>query len=154
MQNPMVGEVEGQSTPPKKNNNTLIIAIAIVIGLGFFGYVVQSGNNSEPVLRDAIVDTTPAPAPEPEVSYEELAEQVFVDVIREEYPESYDVSDRELLEVGYSACEVLDSGVTLDEFLYMLVEEYYYDDYIREFSGAIIGTALGSLCPEHAWMLD
>jgi hypothetical protein len=60
-------------------------------------------------------------------------------------------SDSELLEVGYSVCDVLDAGYTVDEVIAYLATEMAKDggasDTYVEAVGYIIGAAETVLCP-------
>lgn len=149
----MVGEVEGQTPPPQKNNNVKWIAAGIVVGLGFFGYIVQSGNNSAPIA-DTVVNTTPAPQPEPEVSYEDIAEEVFVDAVKSEVSYMRNASDADILDLGYQVCDIFASGVTVDEYVYLVLEEFPYDEDAQQLAAVIAGAAVATLCPEHSWMMN
>jgi hypothetical protein len=151
--NPTVGEF-GLPTPPpqNKNNNTKWIAAAIVAGLGLFGFMVQSSNNSEPVVQDRVVNTSPAPAPK--YNSQSRAESLYIDAVHEYYPKTRYASDADLLELGYGACEIFDAGVTAEEYAYIIVKEFSNDADARELAATVAGAAIATLCTEHQWMLD
>lgn len=155
MSNPTIGEFKLPENPeqPKNNNNIKWIAGAIVVGLGFFGYVVQTENNSQPT-SSSVQQTTPAPVskpkPAPAINYED----VYLKVVRDNYPNASFASDGDLLDLGYEACSVFDEGVTLDEYAAFFAIEFAYDEDAQLLAAVVGGAAVGSLCQEHSWMFD
>lgn len=158
MSNPTIGEFKLPDNPqPPKNNNIKWIAGAIVVGLGFFGYVVQGENNSQPTPVEQSApkpDTSYSDTPEPEVSYDDITEEVFIDAVQSEVPYMKNAADYEILDLGYQVCEIFASGVTADEYAYLVVEEFPYDEDAQMLAAVIAGAAVATLCPEHGWMLD
>jgi hypothetical protein len=157
MSNPSVGEFTMSTPPPPKNNNIKWIAGAIVVGLGFFGYVVQSGNNAQPtVVQDKVV-STPAPAPKPApkpLSSKAISELAFVNALHQAYPNSRYAEDYELLDLGYEACKVFDAGVTVDQYALFFAKEFANDRQGQLLAASVGGAAIAALCPKHSWMLD
>ena len=157
MSNPSVGEFKlpDNVEPPKKNNNTKWIAAAIVAGMGLFGYLVQTDNNSyNQVASGDTVTSTPVKPATPPKSSAAMAEEVYLLTVHTGYPASKYASDRDLIELGYDACALFDSGVTVDEYAYFVAQEFLYDEDAQMLAASVAGAALGALCPEHSWMLD
>ena len=156
MSNPSVGEFKLPDDPtPKKNNNTKWIAGAIVVGLGLFGYMVQTDNNSYSQLAagDTVTSTPSKPQESPDLSVN-IAEDVYLMAVHEGYPASRYASDRDLLQLGYDACDLFSSGITTEEYAYFVVTEFPYDEDAQMLAAAVAGAAIGALCTEHSWMFD
>lgn len=73
------------------------------------------------------------------------------------YDSTIYLTDDELIGMGWSICDTLDAGVTLETMVYNFTVEinktaYPYDS--ASFVSSVIASALGSLCPWHSWQLN
>lgn len=88
-------------------------------------------------------------------TYESTPEQNYLDSLRATGNQfALSSSDADLINVGYQACEVLDSGYTLDELVTELVMSGNYTTTEEtEFVGMTIGAAIREFCPHHSWQV-
>ncbi len=64
-------------------------------------------------------------------------------------------SDKDLLELGWSVCAVLDDGYSVEEIIYELIGSGTVEtNEEAEFAGSVVGGAVYNLCPEHSWQVD
>ena len=114
-----------------------VVSVAVLAGCG------GSGSSASPTVT--VVREVPAepvqPAPQ-EVS----SEQEFLDFIRSKDASFYGVDDATSLETGYTICEALDRGLSLD----MLIEMAANAGLSPEGGAGLIAGAVLYLCPEHA----
>ncbi len=60
-------------------------------------------------------------------------------------------SDAELIDVGYTVCEVFAEGYTFEEIAYAIVlDSPNESDAYYEFAGLVVGTASSTLCPQYS----
>lgn len=85
--------------------------------------------------------------PTPEVT--ETIDDLYLEVIREEYPELNDVPDVTLVTVAESTCLLLDSGGTLND-VFRTGQDSGLDP---EMNGFITGAAIFAYCPQHKELL-
>ena len=129
--------------------NKIIIAVAIS-GLALVGCSSQASPTP------TVTVTQNAPAPEPlstddgvsNLSNEEL---YLIGIKSMDNPILNLATDAQLLEMGYSVCEALDAGFTVEDIIqYMAVQmvgEGMTSDAESEAVGYIIGAADTALCP-------
>lgn len=138
--------------------------VAVLLAVGFVSAMVSVAAN---VLRPdpaPTVTVTPEPeqeteaAPEPEQEEEPAPapvpdatadESVYLDYLhKEQYFTTVD--DASLVKVGYATCEAIASGVSLDELLYISMENNVpaYE------AGYMIAAAVGTLCPEYTYVIE
>jgi PBP1b-binding outer membrane lipoprotein LpoB len=89
----------------------------------------------------------PAPVVTPQESY--------LIGVRAEYNKYIEAaSDIQLLEVGNTVCETLDTGVSIEELaVYLVASSGNEDDAYYEMMGITIGAAVMNLCPEYAYQI-
>jgi hypothetical protein len=124
---------------------TLLIGGVLVGSLLFTG--CSAGNSyTRPAPEDSYV--APAPEPEPVVTDEDL----YVMALRSHNNYIIDSSsDADLLDVGYTVCQVLADGYTFEEIAYAIVMDSPDEsDAYYEFAGLVVGTASSSLCPQYS----
>lgn len=64
------------------------------------------------------------------------------------------MSDYDLLDLGWSTCETLDSGVSLLELVDAFVMSgNFVTDAETEYVGLVIGASIRNLCPQHEWQI-
>ena len=63
------------------------------------------------------------------------------------------VSDADLLDVGRTTCDTLDTGYSIEEIVVMLASSNPSDDE-AEMYGQVIGAAVYNLCPEYAYQIS
>jgi hypothetical protein len=136
----------------EKNQKPLFIGGAVLLAaVAFmFGSSNSATNNN----------TSPAPevtnewTPEPEPVYTD--EEQFLNSVNG-YGNSViaNISDAELLQMGYQVCSVLDEGYTVDDIIYEFVyNSNLSSDSEYEAVGLLIGAAVGNLCPEYIYMVE
>ena len=125
--------------------NRIIITVAIA-------GVALVGCSSQASPAPTVTVTQNAPAPEPEVEDTLSNEELYLLGIKSMSNPILNVAtDAQLLEMGYSVCEALDAGFTVDDIIaYMAVQmagEGMTSDAEVEAVGYIIGAADSALCP-------
>ena len=98
-----------------------------------------------PSVTPEKVDAEPVPFNSnfPELTKEEI-EGVFLMTLRDGDSSLELVDDESILELGYTVCETLGSGVSLDTMFTAVVA----DGNDPEFAGQVVGAAIAGLCPE------
>ena len=129
------------------------IIVASSIAIASLGLVACSSSAS-PAPTVTVTQNAPAPTqddpptPEAAVSDEDL---YLLSIKSMNNPILNTASDGELLEMGYSVCEALNAGYTVDDVIaYMAVqiaEDGGASDTYVEAVGYIIGAADSALCP-------
>lgn len=128
------------------------IAIALVATSAMS--IVGCSSNASPA--PTVTVTQNAPAPEPLSTDDGLSnlsnEELYLLGIKSMNNPILNVAtDAQLLEMGYSVCEALDAGFTVDDVIqYMAVQmagEGMTSDVETEAVGYIIGAADSALCP-------
>lgn len=125
-----------------------IIVACVISAAALVGCTSQSSTPSPTVT---ITQSVPAPSiddPQPNLSNEEL----YLLGLRSMDNRIIDnASDGELLEVGYSVCDALESGFSTDDIIAYLAREMVSDgmtsEVYTEAVGYIIGAADVALCP-------
>jgi hypothetical protein len=128
-----------------KIKNTLLISGVVLGSLLITG--CSSGNSyTRPAPEDSYV--APAPEPAPVVTDEDL----YVMALRSHNNYIIDnSSDAELIDVGYTVCEVFAEGYTFEEIAYAIVlDSPNESDAYYEFAGLVVGTASSTLCPQYS----
>lgn len=99
------------------------------------------------------VSTAPAAVPAastytPPTATAADSEDLFIAVLDERnFP--YGGNEDLAIEVGYSACDALDSGVSMVQLAAVTLEKYSPED-----GGTFLGAAVGALCDEHMPKLE
>lgn len=91
---------------------------------------------------------TPASVPHP-TDKDDLYVEAFLLTIRLEYPEAYDMSDRELIEMGDSICGLLDSGAVGTPQALGVLLMAGNPNLDATTVGYLIGASVAAFCPEH-----
>jgi hypothetical protein len=135
-----------------KNNKTVLFVaggVALLLVAFFVGATSSDKQNTTPAPTPT---STWTPSPEPVYSDEDL----YLDAVNE-YGNSiiFATSDAELLELGWSVCDVLDMGYDIND----IADEFIYNSTLsteEEFAalGTIVGGAVIYLCPEYEYMID
>ena len=81
-------------------------------------------------------------------------EEVFLEAMRstDGPPHAEYIPDDELIDLGWSGCDVMDSMSSDEFFRYGMDEVGPHADW--EGMGALLGAASATLCPEHAGWVD
>lgn len=95
------------------------------------------------------VNTTQPVVTQSQGSDSSINEQAFVLAITNEYPELAG-HDAQLIELGHGACELIDSGATLDDFT-GIANDAGFD--VGTY-GFIVGAAISAFCPENQSFID
>ena len=133
----------------------LALAVSVIVG----GSIVAACNTNSEVDGTAIPSTTttqqatPAAAPAASTYTAPTAtaatrEDLFIAVLDDQgFP--YGGDEDLAIEVGYSACDALDSGVSVLQLVTITLDEYTP----RE-GGVFLGAAVGALCAENMPKLE
>ena len=127
-----------------------IVVLSAVAALALVGC---SSNSSEPSPTVTITQAVPAPSiDDPQPAPASSNEDIYLLSLRSMDNRIIEnASDGELLEVGYSVCDALDAGFSVDEIISYLAREMVSDgmtsDVYAEAVGYIIGAADIALCP-------
>ncbi len=121
-----------------------ILAVAVVAALGLAGCAAEDTVSSDNETRDTTF--VPAPTEESETSSEDL----YVELIRDEYYSVDNMNDYELVEFGKNMCSAIDDGLTVPG-LAELALEYDVD---AQMLGFITGAAIAAFCPRHSDFFD
>lgn len=126
------------------------IALTLLLVLSACG---GSENTSDTSTNTTATDTfvtpdpAPAPAPEPVLTNED---EYLSDIheMNDAYIEA--TSDADLLAIGNSVCDALDSGFTVEEIIYELGTNGTFESDDQAYAGGIIIAASAvDLCPEY-----
>lgn len=126
----------------------------IAVGAGALLLLTACGGPAGPTETVTVsqypYDDTIVPDPEPYT-----AEDAYIANLRSQgniYVDSN--SDADLIDLGYTACEVFADGYTLDEFVYELVISGEFETKDEQtFIGLVIGAAVRDLCPEYMYLM-
>lgn len=137
----------------EKHKVAIIIIAAI---LAVFAFIGTSGNDSSSSSSTTMNDTI---VPDEVDNYN--SERLVVSesgYLRDVYSVGNSVlnggTDQMVLDLGYAACDALDSGNTVSSMAMALGAEYRNDSVMREASFAVIAGAVLHLCPEYKYQAD
>lgn len=144
------------------NKLTMNQKIAIVIGSILILLVAMSTFSTDSPTESSSSYTPPAQTytePDPVDEYNSRstlsAEAAFLSDVHSLYnPILESGTDSQLLEMGYGACDSLDSGQTLSSLAIKFGNMYSGDPEGREAAYGIIAGAVLNLCPEYAYQAD
>ena len=126
-----------------------VTAVAAIGGLAACGESAEAGkpantasaptqqlNPDEPLTQEQLEQIDP-----------EIREKAYLDTLTEMgVPYS---TEAEAVEMGTAVCEVLDLGVTVDEFFLEAVQLPGMTEETASHLGALVGAAVPAFCPEH-----
>ena len=90
---------------------------------------------------------------EPETPEPESQDEVFLGVVRDEYPVLEGLPDSQLVELATSACEVFDAGASARNVVDMIMQSSSNPD-VQEAMAFTVGAGVGIYCPEHTDKFD
>ena len=130
----------------KKFLLTLLISAFAVFGL--------TGCSTSATPKETVTETeTEIAIPDEPIYTEEDEYLADVHSVGNTYIEN--ITDSDLLDLGYLVCEALDSGNTTDDLAYELASSGNYDDYeSQQYAASIIAGAVVNLCPEYNYQLS
>lgn len=144
----------------KKLLFTLIATFALVsCGKTQTIYVVDSLPEDVATTQDIPDTTRPRPtttAPKytPPSNYYTYDEQAYIDSLYSIYSGVIYLSDDELLNMAYTICSTLDTGINLETLLAILASELTYANADTfDFLSAVVASAILNLCPRHQWQI-
>lgn len=128
--------------------NKIVIALVATSAM----FIVGCSSTASPTPTVTVTENVPVPAPEPETEDILSNEELYLLGIKSMNNPILNVAtDAQLLEMGYSVCEALNAGFTVDDVIqYMatqMVGEGMTSDVETEAVGYIIGAADSALCP-------
>lgn len=104
--------------------------------------------------KTVVVEKMPDTIPEPVVTQAPVKEspvQSYMDNITDGYPsEVARLGKKIIVEFGYTVCEAIDNGLTVEDLAVMAMN----NDVDVEFIGYLTGAAVRDLCPENQWFVD
>ena len=80
-------------------------------------------------------------------------EDLFIAGVYSMYPRPIYLSDYELLNMAYTICSTLDTGVSLDTVVAVIAANMPATTDMQEFVAAILASAIYNICPRHAWQV-
>lgn len=117
------------------------------------GLASCSSNNSAVPTPDPTYTHEPAPTYTPEPTY--TTDEIYVSVIRNEYPYYASLySDSELINIGKTGCQYFAEGGTFEELAYYLVASIDAPEDAFGFMGFVIGSGVAAYCPEYKYLLS
>ena len=81
------------------------------------------------------------------------SEDLYIAGVYDLYPRTIYLSDYELLDIAYTICDTLDTGVPLDMVVNVIAANMPYSTDMQEFSAAILASAIYNICPQHTWQI-
>lgn len=82
---------------------------------------------------------------EPEVDFQAMKTEAYLNTLREVYPKLTDVSDEDLIGLGEDVCSWLNKGRSPESF----VSEQRAEGVPPELTGSFIGASVPAFCPQH-----
>lgn len=122
-------------------------------------YVVDSlpedlQTTEAPVDTEPVQTTKPRPKPTPAPqSYYSYNEQAYIDSVYSLYPGTVYLSDDELLNIAYTICDTLDTGVSLELVVAVLASSIPASQDMAEFTSSVLAAAIYNICPQHKWQI-
>lgn len=138
----------------------IIIALTATLTLAACGsktvYVVdttpESVSTDAPTTTRPKPATTPAPTLPPANNYTS-DEDLYISGVYSMYPRTIYLSDYELLNIAYTVCDTLDTGVSLDTVVAIIAANMPATNDMAEFVSAILASAIYNICPQHIWQI-
>lgn len=98
--------------------------------------------------------TTTAPRYIPPTNYYTFDEQAYIDGLYSLYSGIIYLTDDELLDMAYTICSTLDTGISLQAVITVLSTELSFASADTvEFLSALMASAIINLCPRHQWQI-
>lgn len=121
-------------------------------------YVVDSlpenlETTQAPDTTQSVQTTKPKPKPTVPQSYYSYSEQAYIDSMYSLYSGVIYLSDDELLNIAYTICDTLDTGVSLNVVVAVLAAELPATSDAAEFTSALLAAAIFNICPQHKWQI-
>jgi hypothetical protein len=122
-------------------------------------YYVEATTTTSPrtettVSRTTMPQRTTTAAPYRGFSF---TEEMYISSVYDLYTSYIYLSDDELLDLGWTICNVLDTGVSIETLSYYFATEFLTQLYDpsdgAEFLAALTAAAVFNLCPQHKWQL-
>ena len=111
---------------------------------------VDATEAPETTVRPRPTTTVKATLP-PYNSY--TSEDRYIDGVYQMYPGTVYLSDYELLNMGYTICDTLDTGVSLDTVVAVISANMPASNDMAEFVASILASAIYNICPQHTWQV-
>ena len=128
-------------------------AIATLLAVGALTSCTIEQPYQQPSDMPATAEPAPTPAPTQPPAPAYSVEENFTEAVRMVHQGPVYVSDRELLDAGWSVCEGAANGVTADQMM-ALVESSASDQDTYNLLMEVTFAALMILCPEYEYLLD
>lgn len=121
-------------------------AISVTLAALLLAGCSTSSNNTVDAVENTYQNQDLQVPIEPSMSAEDM---YLRDVHAQNNPDLEDETDRDLLNIGYETCNVLDQGYTVEELVLYLLSEGNPSDAEIKYQSIIIGNAIEYLCPEY-----
>ena len=122
-----------------------IVAIVAAVAFLSTGCTIQIGDGGE-------ATETPSASVSPETSESltpEQTDEMFLSLVRENYPFTAGIADSDLIGLAKDACSMLDQGASVDDIL-AIIAGGTSDPEVSKAMGFTIGVGVGAYCPEHS----
>ena len=138
-----------------KKIGAVIVACLIVILIAsiFSGKKDKTNASANPPTAPVVRNSAPATVShsEPATSREQVADEAFLQVVRQEIPAMKNASDQTLIIEGQSLCGMLDDGATLP----IVAQSVMHDGKLGVAdAGFFVGAAVAAYCPQHQDILS
>ena len=135
-----------------KTSNLLKLGAVLFSGLFVLSACGSADAEPQVTVTETVAPTPDAEPYEPELTLEDL---YLLNVRTWGNPLIDSASDSELLDLGYTICEVFDTGNSLEDVLEFLIYDAGYNSSDeQEMIGLTIGAAVTSLCEQHYDMVN
>lgn len=130
--------------------------------------LVACGKTEKIYVVDSLpenLQTTEAPdttAPKPTTTvrvtaapnnYYSYSEQNFIDQVYSFYGSEIYLTDDDLLDIAYTICDTLNTGVSLEAVIAVVAANLPATDDMARFASAIMASGILNLCPQHKWQI-
>jgi len=137
---------------------TLSIASAVLLMVGLTGCSSSGTHAIDPEPMPTYTETaepTPTFTPKPTPTHTYTKDEIFISVIRNQYPYYANLySDSELVKLGSLTCTYFDDGGTFEALAYYLVTNIDASEDAYSFMGFTIGAAVATYCPEYTYKVS
>ena len=124
------------------------------VGMLFAAFLLAgcgtTAEEPQPVVTKTVTET-PSPEPVVEMTDEEM---FLLNLQASDNPFVYGMDESAALDVAYSTCDLLDSGITVDEVVESFATSGDFSIDQMGAAGYIMGSAIAALCPQHKWQVD
>lgn len=140
----------------RHNVNLNMVGLAVLVAVLTTSLTACEDNGSEPRAETVTISASPQPSaqeptqgPTQEGEDKESMEALFIETVRDEYPELAGNEESELL-LAKSTCKALESGATVRAVFEAAAREANGDSEVAGYLGFVMGVGIAVFCPEYA----